>query len=52
MKPGSKVYVTFTQNYSPATRYWVSKIENQSGFQLELDSPVSENVEFNWWVSE
>ena len=51
MKPGSKVYVTFTQNYSPATRYWVSKIESQNGFQLELDTPVSENVEFNWWVS-
>ncbi|HOD01524.1 MAG TPA: hypothetical protein PKH50_02275 [bacterium] len=52
IKPNSKVYVTFTQNYSPATRYWVSKIESQSGFLLELDAPVSDNVEFNWWVSE
>ncbi len=52
VKPNSKVYVTFTQNYSPATRYWVSKIEEQKGFLVELDTPVSNNVEFNWWLSQ
>jgi len=52
LKPNSKVYVTFTQNYSPATRYWVSKVEDQNGFLLELDAPVSSNVEFNWWLSQ
>lgn len=51
LKPNSKVYVTFTQNYSPATRYWVSKIDQQNGFLVELDAPVSSNVEFNWWLS-
>jgi DNA-binding transcriptional MerR regulator len=51
LKPNSKVYVTFTQNYSPATRYWVSKIDQQNGFLVELDAPVATNVEFNWWLS-
>lgn len=51
LKPNSKVYVTFTQNYSPATRYWVSKIDQQNGFLVELDAPVANNVEFNWWLS-
>jgi hypothetical protein len=52
VKPNSKVYITFTQNYSPATRYWVSKIEEQKGFLVELDTPVANNVEFNWWLSQ
>jgi len=52
MRPNSKVYVTFTQNYSPASRYWVSKIEDQGGFLLELDAPVSNNSEFYWWASQ
>jgi DNA-binding transcriptional MerR regulator len=52
VRPNSKVYVTFTQNYSPATRYWVSKVEEQKGFLVELDTPVSNNVEFNWWLSQ
>jgi len=46
-----KVEVTFNQNYSPATRYFVSEIIDYSGFVVELDSPVSTNVEFNWWVT-
>jgi hypothetical protein len=52
IRPNSKVYVTFTQDYSPASRYWVSKVESQSGFLLELDAPVSSNAEFNWWLSQ
>lgn len=52
MRLDSKVYVTFTQNYSPASRYWVSKVEDQNGFLLELDAPVSGNAEFNWWLSQ
>jgi len=51
-KPNSKVYVTFTQDYSPASRFWVSKVEEQSGFLLELDAPVSSNTEFSWWLSQ
>lgn len=48
----SKVYVTFTQNYSPANRFWVSQIKQGDGFILELDAPVSDNVEFNWWLTQ
>jgi hypothetical protein len=49
---GSKVYVTFNQNFSPATRFWVSKIDPQKGFYLELDAPVLDNSEFSWWLSQ
>lgn len=49
---GSKVYVTFNQNFSPATRFWVSRIEPQKGFYLELDAPVLDNSEFSWWLSQ
>lgn len=52
IRPNSKVYVTFTQDYSPASRYWVSEVESQSGFLLELDAPVSNNTEFNWWLTQ
>jgi len=48
---GSKVYITFNQDFSPATRYWVSKVETQSGFFVDLDAPVFDNVEFSWWIS-
>ena len=47
----SKVHVTFIQNYSPASRFWVSQINEGQGFLVELDSPVYVNTEFNWWVS-
>jgi DNA-binding transcriptional MerR regulator len=48
----SKVYVTFTQNYSPANKFWVSQIKQGDGFILELDAPVADNVEFNWWLTQ
>ncbi len=48
---GSKVYITFNQNFSPATRFWVSKVEAQKGFYIDLDAPVFDNVEFSWWIS-
>ena len=48
----SKVYVTFTQNYSPANKFWVSQIKQGDGFILELDAPVSDSVEFNWWLTQ
>ncbi len=51
IRTGMKVFVTFNQNYSPATRFWVSEIKDYNGFTVELDAPVSTNVEFNWWLS-
>lgn len=50
-RTGMKAYVSFNQNYSPAVRYWVSEMKDFSGFTVELDAPVSNNVEFNWWLS-
>lgn len=52
IKTTSKVYVTFTQDYSPATKYWAAEIKSQEGFLLQLDSPVSNNTEFNWWLTQ
>lgn len=52
IKANSRVYVSFTQNYSPANRYWVSQIKQQDGFEVSLDAPVSNNVEFNWWLTQ
>ncbi|MFC1700496.1 hypothetical protein ACFLZ4_02550 [Patescibacteria group bacterium] len=52
IKRSFKVYVTFIQNYSPATRFWVSQIRDGEGFLVELDAPVYENIEFNWWTSQ
>ena len=52
IKANSKVYITFNQNYSPASRYWVSQIKQQEGFELTLDAPVSNNTEFNWWLTQ
>lgn len=46
-----KIYITFKNNYAPATRYWVSNIKDQDGFTVELDSPVAEKADFYWWVS-
>lgn len=51
IKATSKVYVTFGQDYSPASRYWVSDINDYDGFLIELDAPVFNNAEFNWWIS-
>lgn len=47
----SKVYLTFQDNYSPATRYWVSNKVPFKGFYVALDSPLAQNATFNWWVT-
>lgn len=49
--PNSKIYITFKDNYAPATKYWVGNQTTQEGFLVELDTPLSKNVEFDWWVS-
>ena len=48
---GSKVYVSFNGNYSPAERYWVAEIIPQQGFVVELDAPVANDSDFTWWIS-
>lgn len=50
-KTTNKIYVTFTSDYSPAVRYWISDIKDYDGFTVELDAPVFSNSEFNWWMT-
>jgi hypothetical protein len=47
----SKVYIAFTDNYSPASRYWIANVVPIEGFYVELDSPTAQNAGFGWWVS-
>jgi hypothetical protein len=47
----SRINVTFKSNYTPATRYWVSTVKDMEGFVIELDSPVAQDSEFDWWAS-
>jgi hypothetical protein len=47
----AKVYVTFNQDYTPASRFWVSHINAGSGFTLEMDAPVANDSTFSWWVT-
>lgn len=47
----TKINVTFKNDYSPASRYWVSNQIPNEGFEIELDSPVDNFAEFDWWVT-
>jgi len=51
VRTNAKINVTFRGDYYPASRYWVSKIDDLGGFEVKTDAPVSENVEFYWWIS-
>lgn len=51
VKNTSKVYLSFTDDYSPATRYWVGNIKEYEGFEVDMDAPVFSNAEFNWWIT-
>lgn len=50
-KLNSKINVTFSSNFTPASRYWVSQKVPFEGFYLELDSPTASDAEFSWWIS-
>lgn len=47
----SKINVTFTTDYTPATRFWVGEVVPFRGFYIELDVPVAADTGFSWWVS-
>ena len=47
----SKIYITFNDDYSPASKYWVSSKTAGEGFTIETDVPVKADSEFNWWAS-
>lgn len=52
VKPESKIHVTFTQNFGPASTYWISKVRAGEGFELTLDTPLYYDVTFNWLVTQ
>ncbi len=45
----SKVLVTFSDDYSPATRYWVSKKEGES-FAVHLNQAAAKDASFDWLI--
>jgi mannose-6-phosphate isomerase-like protein (cupin superfamily) len=45
-----KIYVTFNDDYLPATRYWISNIKKGDSFTVQLDAETQRDVEFNWWI--
>lgn len=47
----SKIYVSFKEDYSPATKFWVSEQKQGEGFTIELDVSTSSNAEFDWWIT-
>lgn len=51
VKPDSRINVTFSSDYTPATRYWISQRTAFEGFNLELDAPTAADTEFSWWIS-
>ncbi len=49
VKEDSKILVTFTSDYSPASRYWVTK-EKDKSFNVHLDQPVTGDSSFDWLI--
>ena len=50
-EPLSKIVITFTQDYSPATKYWIKEIKPGQGFTIELDTKVYGDKWFNWYAT-
>ncbi|HEX7041640.1 MAG TPA: hypothetical protein VF189_00160, partial [Patescibacteria group bacterium] len=46
----SLIYITFTDDYSPATRYWIAAKNAGNSFTVKLDIPVLNNAKFSWWI--
>jgi hypothetical protein len=46
----SKIFVTFSDDYSPAARYWIADKTNGKSFILKLDKPMQNDTKFNWWI--
>lgn len=47
---GSLIYVTFTSDYTPATRYWVESRKKGESFVLKMDKVVDQDSQFSWWI--
>jgi hypothetical protein len=46
----SAIYVTFSDDYAPATRYWTDSIIPNTSFTIHLDKPVGQDSRLNWWI--
>jgi len=50
LKDTSQVIVTFEGDYSPATKYWITKDVINKRFTLHLNYPVSNPVKASWLI--
>ena len=48
LNPNSQVIITFTSNYSPATKYWVTKEPELKLFNVFVNYPVNEETTLDW----
>lgn len=46
----SLIYVTFSSNYNPATRFWIENRVAGEYFLLKLDKNVEVDSRFSWWI--
>ncbi|MFC1653588.1 MerR family DNA-binding transcriptional regulator [Patescibacteria group bacterium] len=46
----SQVFVTFSSDYSPATKYWVTTDWRENTFTVHLNYPVAQDVKINWMI--
>jgi DNA-binding transcriptional MerR regulator len=51
-QPLSKIVITFTQDFSPANKYWIKEIKSGEGFTVELDTKVFNDKWFNWYATD
>jgi hypothetical protein len=50
VQDSSMIYVTFTSNYNPATRFWIEERISGESFVLRLNREVEESSKFSWWI--
>ena len=50
LKEYSQVIITLEGDYSPATKYWITKNINFKKFILHLDYPVDDDVLGSWLI--
>jgi hypothetical protein len=46
----SQVFITFSGDYSPATKYWVTTDWRENTFTIHLNYPVASPVDINWMI--
>jgi hypothetical protein len=46
----SLIQVTFSDDYAPASRYWISAKSTGTSFTVKLDKSVDNDSHFNWWI--